>query len=435
MLIQNFAPSQPRRRPLLALAHFPSRFRREVSGGVYRPEIDGLRFFAIAIVVFGHLFQRGVRFFPSFQAVADGSAIGGVFHLGPGLGVYLFFAISGFIIATQARKAKTSPLSVAFLKSYFGRRVLRIEPPYVILLVVSWLLLSLTGYQPERTQQFFTEPHSLNLSLLGSLFYAHDLLWGTFPRLFPPGWSLEVEVQFYIVAPALFWIWFRLGSTRTRILLAAAVLLAGILVSIFAPRQIGPFFTYYSILSYFPLFWLGILLADLRIWLTESVVGLPAALLTAVGWLGLLDFVCLPEAPDTLVPGLMFWGAAIVAITAMFVSAFAPQSGFRRFCAQPWISLIGGACYSIYLVHMQLLQFLSTLAAKLAPGLSFGGVLALMVLLVGVVLVVGLTFYVVIERTFMMPRWHILLLRRLRLLGPPPQSLPGGAGMKPTRTA
>jgi peptidoglycan/LPS O-acetylase OafA/YrhL len=434
MLILNFSPSRSRSRLLLSFARFPSRFRREVSGGVYRPEIDGLRFFAIAIVVLGHLFQRGVRFFPSFQAVADGGAIGGIFHLGPGLGVYLFFAVSGFIIASQARKAKTSPLSAAFLKSYFGRRVLRIEPPYVILLIVSWLLLNVTGYQPERTQQFFAEPHSLNLSLLGGLFYAHDLVWGTFPRLFPPGWSLEVEVQFYIMAPTLFWIWFRLGHMRTRILLAAGVLLAGSLLAIFVPRQIGPFFTYYSILSYFPLFWLGILLADLRTWLTESVVGLSPALLTAIGWLGLLDFVCLPEAPDTLIPGLMFWGAAIAAIAAMFISAFAPQSGFRRFCALPWISLIGGACYSIYLVHLQVLQFLSTLAAKLAPGLSFDGVLALMVLLVGVVLVVGLTFYVFIERTFMMPRWHIAFLRRLRLFGPAPRTVPAAVEMKPTRT-
>ena len=82
----------------------------------------------------------------------------------------------------------------------------------------------------------------------------------------------------------------------------------------------------------------------------------------------------------------------------MFMSAFAPQSGFRRFCALPWISLVGGACYSLYLVHMQVIQILSTLAAKLAPGLSFGGVLAVMLLQIVIVIVAGLTFYVLIER-------------------------------------
>jgi peptidoglycan/LPS O-acetylase OafA/YrhL len=438
MLIERSAPTRTWRAFLSGLSNFPNRFRRTVSGGVYRPEIDGLRFFAISIVIFGHLFQRGVRFFPGFEAVADGSVAGRLLHLEPGLGVYLFFAISGFIIATQARKARVSPLSGDFLKAYFGRRILRIEPPYMILLVATWLLLTISGYQPEGTRQFFTEPQSINLSLLGSFFYAHDLLWGAFPRLFPPGWTLEVEVQFYILAPLLFWIWFRLKNARVRFVFALTVLFAGSLLSTFAPHQIGPFFTYYSILRYFPLFWLGIILADLRAWLTAAAEGLSPALLTIVGWLGLIDFLFLPDSSDSLLPGLWFWAAGDIAIIAMFVSAFAPRSGFRRFCAWPWISLIGGACYSLYLVHMQIIQTLSTLLAKLAPGLSFGGVLAAMLLQVVIVIVVGLTFYVVVERTFMMPKWHLSLLARLRnaarMLRPGQEPLPRSIGIKSTRS-
>ena len=33
------------------LSAFPAQFRRKISQGVYRPEIDGLRFFAIAFVI------------------------------------------------------------------------------------------------------------------------------------------------------------------------------------------------------------------------------------------------------------------------------------------------------------------------------------------------------------------------------------------------
>jgi peptidoglycan/LPS O-acetylase OafA/YrhL len=414
MSIHRFASIEGCRALFAGLANFPSRFRRKVSGGTYRPEIDGLRFFAIAIVILGHMFQRGVRFFPNFHAAADGDALGGVFYLGPGLGVYLFFAISGFIIATQARKARLSPLSGGFLKAYFGRRILRIEPPYMILLVATWILLTVTGYQPEGTNQFFTEPRSINLSLIGSLFYAHDLLWGTFPRLFPPGWTLEAEVQFYILAPLVFWLWFRIDGLRARLLFAGAVFLAGSVLATVVPRQIGPLFVYYSILRFFPLFWLGILLADLREWLTPRMESSPAIMVTALGWLGLLVFVLVDEAPDAVLSGLLYWGAKDAAIVAMFASAFAPQSGFRRFCAWPWVSLIGGACYSLYLVHIQLIQTMSVMMAKLAPQLPLGEVLLFMAFQVGVVMVVGLTFYVTIERTFMMPDWHRALASRLR---------------------
>ena len=407
------APTPARNALWRLLAYIPQRFRREVSSGAYRPEIDGLRFFAIAIVVVGHLVQRVDRFLPGFRAAADASAVVAHLRIGPGLGVYLFFAISGFIIATQARKAKTSPLSGRFLKAYFGRRVLRIEPPYVVLLVATWLMLALSHYQPEGTQQFFTEPDSLNVSLLSSLFYAHDLVWGTFPRLFPPGWSLEVEVQFYISAPLLFALWFRTKGTTSRVLFATVVMAATTLVSACVPERIGPLFVYFSILRFFPLFWLGVVLADLKDWLTHCTEDQSAIGLTALGWLGLTSFAFLPEVPDTLTTGLLIRCVMYLSIASMFVSAFAPRSGFRRFCARPWIALIGGACYSIYLVHIQLLQAMTLIVAKRAPSLSFPGALGVMALEIAVVIVAGLTFYALIERPFMTPNWHRRLAERL----------------------
>ena len=130
----------------------PGPAERVERGGDYRAEIDGLRFFAIAIVVVGHFGERAVRFFPSAEAAAGEHPLIGSLLQRPGLGVSLFFAISGFIIATQAMKAKHGPLSAKFLRAYFGRRMLRIEPPYLILLVATWVLLTLSGYTPEGTR-------------------------------------------------------------------------------------------------------------------------------------------------------------------------------------------------------------------------------------------------------------------------------------------
>jgi peptidoglycan/LPS O-acetylase OafA/YrhL len=360
------------------------------------------------------MFQRGVRFFDSFRAVAQTKWIGSLITFEPGLGVFLFFSVSGFILATQACKAKNSPLSGTFLKAYFGRRILRIEPPYIVLLLATWTFLTLTGYRPEGTQQFFTAPDSINLSLLTSIFYAHDLVWGTFPRLFPPGWTLEVEVQFYLMAPLLFWAWFRLESPRVRAGLALGVWFVANLIATILQPKIGAIFVGYSILRYFSFFWLGMVLADSREWVASVASRLSPGVATTIGWLGVVGLVSLPEFPDALPFGLVMRCMAGLAVAMMFVGVFANESGFRRFCGLPWISLIGGACYSIYHLHIQPIQTSAVFVAKHAAGLPFFGVAAMMAAQVALVLVVGLTFYVCVERPFMTPHWPTRAIAWLR---------------------
>src|SRR5580692_622384 len=142
------------------LAGFPAHFQRKISQGAYRPEIDGLRFFAIAFVIFGHSIERAARFFVSYRDTLAGTPLETHLQVAP-LGVNLFFAISGFILANQAIKADKNPLSGPFLKAYFGRRVMRIEPPYILLLIATWAFVSLTGYVPEGTHRFDVAPASL----------------------------------------------------------------------------------------------------------------------------------------------------------------------------------------------------------------------------------------------------------------------------------
>lgn len=395
-----------------SLANFPHRFQRRTSDGVYRPEIDGLRFLAIACVIFGHGAERAIRFFPSCRQALEGGDLDRYLDLAP-FGVHLFFAISGFILARQAIKAHVDPLGFTFLKAYFSRRALRIEPPYILLLIATWALIGLTGYVPEGTHRFDAEPHSLTLSLLGALFYVHDLVWGTFPRLFPPGWSLEVEVQFYLLAPLLFWLWSRLTATGPRVGLSLALLAGGAFVSSLDLKTLGPLHVEYSLLRAFDFFWLGIVLAYGRGAIAAALSALPAALVGALGWCGLALCVALPmpsEAHPALFPELARLPGVYLGVTAMFASAFDARSPFRGFCARPWISLIGGACYSIYLVHLQVIQVLSTLLFKFAPNLPVAGVALAMGLAAAATLAVGLTYYVQVERRFMARDWHLRAL-------------------------
>jgi peptidoglycan/LPS O-acetylase OafA/YrhL len=385
---------------------FPVRFRRKVSQGEYRAEIDGLRFYAIAFVILGHALERAERFFPSFQNAVSAVHLDGHLEIAPA-GVFLFFAVSGYVLTTQALKAKADPLSAGFLKRYFGRRILRIEPPYIILLVATWALLSFSGWTPDNTRRFFVEPQSLNLSLLGSVFYLHGLIWGTFPRLFPPGWSLEVEVQFYVLAPLLFAAWAALRAGWARALFTALVLAAGINVTLLGFDVLNPSHLYYSLAHNINYFWIGIAMAYAREPLTVWLARAPAAGVTALGWLGLGGLI-VASGPGEL-PGAVGLATQLLAmyasLAAMFASAFDPRSGFRRFCAAGWISLIGGACYSIYLVHMQIVQTVFVAAVKAAPHLPFAGVVVLFPLSALAAVAIGLTYYVQVERRFMAPDW------------------------------
>ncbi len=397
------------------LSAFPAHFRRKISQGVYRPEIDGLRFFAIAFVIFGHSLERAARFFPSYQNSLAGSRLEMLLQVAPP-GVFLFFAISGFVLAGQAIKAQASPLSAAFLKGYFGRRVLRIEPPYIALLVATWALISLTHWAPEGTHRFDVAPRSLNVSLAASVFYLHDLIWGTFPRLFPPGWSLEVEVQFYVLAPLLFALWATMRAGWERAMLTLLLLATGVNLSLLGWKTLGPLHVEYSLLHYFNYFWLGIAMAYARQALTPRLARASARAVTMLGWLGLAGFIVVSAPGERAALGLEAarLAATYGCLAAIFASTFDARSGFRAFCASPWISLIGGACYSIYLVHLQIIQMIFVVAAKIAPHLPLVGVAGLFVVAALVVTTAGLTYYVQIERRFMARNWPRTLWAYLR---------------------
>src|SRR5580704_3775925 len=88
------------------------------------PSLDGLRAFSIALVIFGHARQTGG--FPTWipQPVANHG----------GLGVHIFFVISGFLITTLLiqERAETGGIS---LQLFYARRTLRIFPAYYCFLM------------------------------------------------------------------------------------------------------------------------------------------------------------------------------------------------------------------------------------------------------------------------------------------------------------
>jgi peptidoglycan/LPS O-acetylase OafA/YrhL len=207
-----------------------NRLSRETSSGRFIPEMDGLRFAAIGMVVLFHL--NGYLLAKSslhHSRPLPQSWLAQIALVGM-RGVELFFVISGFILGLPfaAHHLKNAPR--VDLHKYYLRRLTRLEPPYFVTVVLLFVLA--IGVQGMTAADLY--PH-----LAASLFYLHNLIYGSASPVIGVAWSLEIEVQFYVVVPLLTFLFAIRKRWLRRLSLVALVL--GILSaqSLFLPRS-GP---------------------------------------------------------------------------------------------------------------------------------------------------------------------------------------------------
>src|SRR5215213_7927905 len=167
---------------------FFSKFRRITYSTDYLPEVDGLRFLAIfSVVVIMHIPHYIDEKF--FLGKAIPNEYWSRFVIGGGYGVSLFFIISGFILSLPFAKWRLNNEKPVKLKNYFIRRLFRLEPPYIIALIIFFIgqVWVLHKYSFD-----FLLPH-----FFASVAYLHTIIYKGFSLVLPIAWSLEVEVQFY----------------------------------------------------------------------------------------------------------------------------------------------------------------------------------------------------------------------------------------------
>lgn len=91
----------------------------------YRSELDGLRCFAVCLVLIAHL-----PFATDFQLWNGVKWFGTAIHAGY-LGVDIFFVLSGFLITRILLSEREQPLGPT-IRTFFFKRVLRIFPIYYL---------------------------------------------------------------------------------------------------------------------------------------------------------------------------------------------------------------------------------------------------------------------------------------------------------------
>jgi peptidoglycan/LPS O-acetylase OafA/YrhL len=353
--------------------------RRITTSGKYVPEIDGLRFVAIASVVLYHIERMTEIHYGTGPAGTKLTSIimAPIFH--GGTGVSVFFVISGMVLGLPFVRWRLDGGHAVSLKAYFLRRVTRLEPPYV-----GNLFIRLPFIASAKGMAFLAVlPH-----FLASLFYLHGLIYGAWPLVHQPSWSLEIEVQFYLIAPFLAWLVYRGNKTSRRVILLGLII-AMVLIQNRIPLGYPRY--QFSVLSSAQFFLAGFLLADLYVFDMAK---------WRASWVW--DVV-----------GMTMWVAVFSAskVWLPFIILLACISAFKgplinRCMRNAFVATVGGMCYSIYLTHSLALQGAYALFSRVHfihgfyPHLWIGAVLILPVLLV-----IGTGFYVLIERPCMDRSW------------------------------
>src|ERR1043165_2166075 len=361
------------------------RLSRITSSGRFIPEIDGLRFIAISSVFLFHLYG----FITVKLDLAPTDLLAQIISHGD-FGVPLFFVISGFILCLPFAEGHLGLRPVPSLRKYFVRRVTRLEPPYIINLILCTVLTIIVLRVPAA---------GLLKHSLASLFYLHNMIYGVPYVANTVALSLEVEVQFYIFAPLLAHVFLIRRKYIRRSLLACSIL-AGAVGSLFLPEDLR-----YGIIRYAQYFLAGFLLADIYIvdW-SESPQKCSAwDFGTLFGALSILAILVTGGVVKVLLPF-----AVLLAYSGVFRGRYASY-----LLTRPAITTIGGMCYTIYLYHFYVISAVGRVLLKVyTPAWSFWGYYALLFVIIGSILIVTASIlFVLFEQPFMRRDWLGNLLK------------------------
>ncbi len=366
------------------------KLRRTTASNAFIPEIDGLRFLAIFLVVFLHLSQFVIDKtpFPLLDSPNDYWPLANFLNNG-GRGVYLFFAISGFILALPFARHYLANQKKIRLKDFYRKRLTRLEPPYIIVTLLCFFLLILKG------KYGLTE---LLAPLGSSLLYLHNI-FPLGPYINGVAWSLEVEVQFYILVP-LFTLLFKLRPLIRRSAFIFIILLFPILNYYLQSP-------YKSLYSYLHFFFIGFLLADLFV--SEFKIRLNKISSLAIGLPAFLALIYI-DLSSSLLNQLVF----PMLIFVFYYLALNDQI-WKRVWSQKVFTTLGGMCYTIYLIHVPIMSGIGNISAHwqfsqhYIPTLLIQGLIIIPIMILS-----SFAFFLLVEKPCMDKDWPRKLWERIR---------------------
>lgn len=293
--------------------------------------IDALRGLAALWVVLFHA-HLGDRL-AHLSAILSTAVVAIVFEQG-GLGVPIFFTLSGFVMAHSLRNAT---ISVDFLKQFALRRFARLNPPYYA--SIAFVLLLAAAAAAAKHEPFLPMDAPLSPQrLFAHLLYLQDVVGVKhFNDVY---WTLCLEVQFYFAFVGLLWLSQSLQVHRhwTWERTVAIVFGGAALASLLHPFGIVPLIARpVWFLPHFHSFLAGVF----AYWGWQQRIN-PSAFYAFVGPLAVAAIA--RESSFALT-------AAVVAITLLEFG----QAQRLSLLSQPMFQWLGKVSYSLYLIHTPVL--------------------------------------------------------------------------------
>lgn len=305
----------------------------------YRPDIDGLRAFAVLSVIVFHAFPSWLR--------------------GGFVGVDVFFVISGYLISghifSSLERGKFS------LQHFYSKRIRRIFPALIAVLAVCLVFGWVTLLVDEYMQM------GLHVAA-GASFVSNFVLWSessyfdtsamTKPLIHL--WSLGIEEQFYIVWPLLAW---ALWKSRLASLPVVMALLAASFALNITVLKADPTMAFYSP---FTRMWELLAGAALAQWENQGNRMASAGQANVISTLGL---TLLTSSVFIIDEGAAFpgWWATLPVIGTVMVIAAGKSAIVNRAVGLKPFTLIGLISYPLYLWHWPLLSFAHIIEGEAAP--------------------------------------------------------------------
>jgi len=293
----------------------------------YRPDIDGLRAIAVVLVVAYHFGVPGV---------------GGGY-----IGVDLFFVISGFLIASIF--ARQPEMTFADLAAFYGRRIQRLAPAFVFVALATVAIASVL-LLPDDYVAFLKSVRE-SLVTRANLFFEHETTgyFAASAKEMPwlHTWSLSVEWQFYLFFPLVAVALRRLPSQRSRTIATAAIVVAGVVLSVWMVET-RPAHAYFSAAARAFEFFLGVLAASF-----DQPQRPPTANRVSVA--GVVVLLALGAVFTAQTP---FPGVAALAVCAMGALLLVYGHG-ASLLADRRLVAIGRRSYAIYLWHWPVVAMLN----------------------------------------------------------------------------
>jgi peptidoglycan/LPS O-acetylase OafA/YrhL len=332
--------------------------------------IDAFRGFAALWVALYHFYNA---LLPGPTARPWGSLLHAVLSHGY-LGVYVFFVLSGFVIA---RNFYQLPVTLGIVGRFALRRSIRLDPTYWAVIALTLALEGLKSWYGIGQERYWETDYS-PAELAANLFYLHKLL--DYSAIVAVGWTLCLEIQFYLVFAFAEWLSCVVdrrggtGSLATRRAVFGLLYLwsiAAFLFSLGVPLGFPP-----SRQGLFIDYWYAFYLGALAWWTTAGLVSwksttLVLLLQTVVVYGGRLAIAGGPLEGDA-------YEHLTGAVTAMLTTAVITGMGLRgrliTSLQSAVVQYFGRISYSFYLIHPLVGNRGTRIALTYLPGAESLGV-------------------------------------------------------------